>query len=207
MTALLKKPNRHFLDMTPNDYYKNLFATDDELRRQQRQQRLRLRAKCSAWSINRILDTMRPAAIGTLSGVAIPIEVWGRPSPLINEIIGVNALDSMLASNGEVQFLVDHAKDLTLARRSDTSLRLTRTTAGLKIEGDIPATDAGEAITQRIEAGEVAGFSFDILSDSETLIDGSARYVKVLHFSEISLVFMPSTTAYPLTSEITWQRK
>ncbi len=61
----------------------------------QLRQREKIRAR--AQGILRVIDATKPATIGTIGGIAIPTEVWGKPDLVSREIVGPNAFDALLA--------------------------------------------------------------------------------------------------------------
>lgn len=177
-----------------------------ERRRQARRTLLRARAR----ALYALAESMSPPTIGTIAGLAVPFEVWGRPDPLTRELIGPNAVTSLLAGDRDVRFLVDHDSSLVLANRAAFSLRLSKAPNGLRIEADLPQTDAGERVARIVEQGGATGFSFDVLRTSDVRTDtmtGIVQYVVRLDLSEISLMTSPNVPAYPLVQPISWKHK
>ena len=166
----------------------------------------------SVANIRRTLETSRPPSLGALSGL-IPTGSFGKPAWNQVEVIAPGAFSEMLASGREIPFLVGHDRGQQIARRGNGSLRLTSTAAGLRFEADVPATERGADLAQRIEAGEVAGVSFWINArdtDSRSTMAGgvTTRFISRLMIDEISLVMRPNSPAYPQTADtLFWKRR
>ncbi len=112
---------------------------------------------------------------------------------------------SMLCWRGsdDVDFLVNHDTSIVLAQRSKFSLRLFKDPLGLRIEADLPQSDAGEAIAAIIESSKVQGFSFTVLDGTDFRTAGNATYIKQIQISEVSLVTDEvGAPAYPLVAPI-----
>jgi HK97 family phage prohead protease len=185
-------------------------ALEEKKRKAKRMRRLELRARAAC--ILAVANSDRPSSIGTLSGLAIPFERFGRPSPTETEIIGPHACDELLDSSAEVALLVDHDRLMPLAKRSNFGVRLTKSPKGLRVEADLPPSDEGRLVARLLESGKVAGFSFSIrFPDSEYRVDDieglKVRYFSRLTISEISLITAPRTPAYPLVGTIDWKRR
>lgn len=172
-------------------------------------QRREIRAKVAG--IQKVIDSVRPPTIGTVSGIAIPFGRWGFASATEREVIGPTAFDELLAGPAEVALLADHDPSHVFARRSKFSLRLKKTPAGLHMEADLSPTPEAKDLAALVEAGRIKGISFWIdfmRSEFATQCIGGCRvrYFAKMTISEISLV-TSGTAAFPLVGRIGWRRK
>jgi uncharacterized protein len=76
------------------------------------------------------------------------------------EIIMPGAFDRALAETHDVRALWNHNSDLVLGRTKSGTLRLSVDARGLKIEADMPDTQAGRDALTLIKRGDVSEMSF-----------------------------------------------
>lgn len=147
-----------------------------------------------------------PATLATISGLAIPYNVTGRPNPNETEIIKPGALSHLANSSADVRFDVDHEFDKTLGRRSDFTLRLEAAADGLRVEADIPDTIHGKQLLQAVQGKRFAGWSFTIDMPrsvfTETQLAGKThRMFTKMAISSVSACVFPGKPAYAMREQ------
>ena len=122
--------------------------------------------------------------------VAVPVGAW-------METISPQAFTATLAARGDVLALMDHQPDRLLARRSNGTLRLAETAAGLEFELDAPDTQLGRDAVAMAEAGLLGGVSigFRIAKGGDTWPTATTRTLLAVSLVELSLI--QSFAAYP----------
>ncbi len=100
----------------------------------------------------------------------------------------------------DVRALVDHNSSMILGRTGANTLRLTEDKTGLRMEIDLPNTQAARDIAESIDRGDVDGASFGfrtVEDDWNTKEELSHRTLKKVRLFDVGPVTFP---AYPDTS-------
>ena len=112
------------------------------------------------------------------------------------------SFSDVLASEPDVQALVNHNRDFRLARSTAGTLKLTEDGKGLAVSIKVPDTQVGKDTLADIQNGNLSGFSFAFVVGEEDAIyqdDGDLyRVKKIAELFDVSVVDRP---AYPQTSE------
>lgn len=111
------------------------------------------------------------------------------------EIIMPGAFDRALEESHDVRALWNHNSDMVLARTKSGTLRLTVDERGLKIEADMPDTQAGRDALTLIRRGDVdqMSFAFRTLTDEWRMEDGETiRELRDLELLDVSPVAYPA---------------
>ena len=106
------------------------------------------------------------------------------------EVIKPGAFAKTLASNPDVQLLIDHS-GLPLARTSNGSLTLSETGRGLEFRATVPISDsvAGQ-IAEKVKSGLIGECSFAFkVTDQDWLADHTVREIRAvdLHRGDVSI--------------------
>ena len=135
-----------------------------------------------------------------LEGYAARFNEFSEPLPF-REKIAPGAFQRSLKSRNDVKLLWNHESSTVLGSTRSGTLRLYEDAQGLRVEADLPDTQAGRDAKVLIQRGDVTGFSFgftvpqggDSWSD-----DGSERTLHSVRLFEVSTgVAFP---AYPTTN-------
>jgi len=135
-----------------------------------------------------------------LEGYAARFNEFSQPLPF-REKIAPGAFQRSLKSRNDVKLLWNHESSTVLGSTRSGTLRLYEDAQGLRVEADLPDTQAGRDAKVLIQRGDVTGFSFgftvpqggDSWSD-----DGSERTLHSVRLFEVSTgVAFP---AYPTTN-------
>ena len=137
--------------------------------------------------------------LGTITGYAA---VFNSKSEDLGfrEIIMPGAFDRALKEAHDVRALWNHNQDMVLGRTKSGTLRLSVDERGLKIETDLPDTQAGRDALTLIGRGDVdqMSFAFRTLTDDWRTEDGEIiRELRDLELLDVSPVAYP---AYAETS-------
>lgn len=158
----------------------------------------------------RITDGMRlekregQAGPGTLTGYAALYNSRSVPiMGLFTETIAPGAFRNTLAANPDVRALWNHDSAIVLGRSKAGTLRMVEDAKGLRVEIDLPATQAGRDAAVSVERGDVSQMSFGFRvpkgGDSWRTVDGGEERTLTeidIHNGDVSPVAFP---AYPET--------
>src|SRR6056297_337557 len=135
-----------------------------------------------------------------LEGYAARFNEFSEPLPF-REKIAPGAFQRSLKSRNDVKLLWNHDSSTVLGSTRSGTLRLYEDAQGLRVEADLPDTQAGRDAKTLIQRGDVTGFSFgftvprggDMWNE-----DGSERTLTSVRLFEVSTgVAFP---AYPTTN-------
>ena len=135
-----------------------------------------------------------------LEGYAARFNEFSEPLPF-REKIAPGAFQRSLRSRNDVKLLWNHDSSTVLGSTRSGTLRLYEDAEGLRVEADLPDTQAGRDARTLIQRGDVTGFSFGFTvpqgGDSWNE-DGSERTLHSVRLFEVSTgVAFP---AYPTTN-------
>jgi len=111
------------------------------------------------------------------------------------EMLMPGAFDRALAEGHDVRALWNHNADLVLGRTKSGTLRLSVDERGLKIENDLPDTQAGRDAMTLIKRGDVdqMSFAFRVITDEWRTVDGEQlREIRDLELMDVSPVAYPA---------------
>jgi uncharacterized protein len=114
------------------------------------------------------------------------------------EVIMPGAFDRALKEEHDVRALWNHNADMVLGRTKSGTLRLSVDERGLKIEADMPDTQAGRDAMTLIARGDVdqMSFAFRTISDEWRTEDGEQiRELRDLELLDVSPVAYPAYAA------------
>lgn len=136
----------------------------------------------------------------TLTGYAARFNQPSEPLPFV-ERIAPNAFKRSLRAKNDIKLLWNHDSSMVLGSTRAGTLRLFEDDMGLRVEADLPDTQAGRDAKVLITRGDVTGFSFGFTvppgGDSWNA-DGTERTLKSVRLLEVSTgVAFP---AYPSTN-------
>jgi len=136
----------------------------------------------------------------TLTGYAARFDEPSEPLPFI-ERIKRGAFKLSLRSKNDIKLLWNHDSSMVLGSTRSKTLRLYEDEYGLRIEADLPDTQAGRDAKVLIQRGDVTGFSFGFTvppNGDSWNADGTERTLKSVRLLEVSTgVAFP---AYPSTN-------
>jgi HK97 family phage prohead protease len=136
----------------------------------------------------------------TLTGYAARFNEPSEPLPFV-ERIAPGAFKLSLRSKNDIKLLWNHDSSTVLGSTRSKTLRLYEDELGLRIEADLPDTQAGRDAKVLIQRGDVTGFSFGftVPPNGDTWnADGTERTLKSVRLVEVSTgVAFP---AYPSTN-------
>ena len=136
----------------------------------------------------------------TLTGYAARFNEPSEPLPFV-ERIAPGAFKLSLRSKNDIKLLWNHDSSTVLGSTRSKTLRLYEDELGLRIEADLPDTQAGRDAKVLIQRGDVTGFSFGftVPPNGDTWnADGTERTLKSVRLLEVSTgVAFP---AYPTTT-------
>ena len=135
-----------------------------------------------------------------LEGYAARFNEFSEPLPF-REKIAPGAFKRSLQSRNDVKLLWNHDSSMVLGSTRSGTLRLYEDSQGLRVEAQLPDTQAGRDARTLIQRGDVTGFSFGFTvpqgGDSWNE-DGSERTLNSVRLFEVSTgVAFP---AYPTTN-------
>ena len=144
---------------------------------------------------------VRETASGmTLTGYAARFNEPSEPLPFV-ERIKPGAFKRSLNSRNDVKLLWNHDSSMVLGSTRSGTLRLSEDELGLRVEADLPDTQAGRDAKVLIQRGDVTGFSFGFTvppTGDSWNADGTERTLKSVRLLEVSTgVAFP---AYPTTN-------
>jgi HK97 family phage prohead protease len=135
----------------------------------------------------------------TLTGYAARFNEPSEPLPFL-ERIEPGAFKRSLRAKNNIYMLWNHSSSDVLASTRAGSLRLSEDEYGLRVEADLPDTQAGRDAKVLIQRGDVTGFSFGFtvpVGGDSWNADGTERTLKSVRLLEVSAgVAFP---AYPST--------
>ena len=136
----------------------------------------------------------------TLSGYAAVFNSPSEPLPFI-ERIAPNAFKRSLSSRNDIKLLWNHDSSVVLGSTRAGTLRLSEDEKGLRVEANLPDTQAGRDAKVLIQRGDVTGFSFGFTvpaNGDSWNAEGTERTLKSVRLLEVSTgVAFP---AYPTTN-------
>jgi HK97 family phage prohead protease len=136
----------------------------------------------------------------TLTGYAARFNEPSEPLPFV-ERIAPNAFKRSLRAKNDIKLLWNHDSSMVLGSTRSGTLRLAEDEMGLRVEADLPDTQAGRDAKVLINRGDVTGFSFGftVPPGGDTWnADGTERTLKSVRLLEVSTgVAFP---AYPSTN-------
>jgi HK97 family phage prohead protease len=135
----------------------------------------------------------------TLTGYAARFNEPSEPLPFI-ERIAPGAFKRSLRAKNDIKLLWNHDSSSVLGSTRSGTLRLVEDEMGLRVEADLPDTQAGRDAKVLIQRGDVTGFSFGftVPANGDTWnSDGTERTLRSVRLLEVSTgVAFP---AYPST--------
>jgi uncharacterized protein len=136
----------------------------------------------------------------TLTGYAARFNEPSEPLPFV-ERIKPGAFRKSLSSRNDIKLLWNHDSSSVLGSTRAGTLRLAEDELGLRVEADLPDTQAGRDAKVLIQRGDVTGFSFGFTvppNGDSWNSDGTERTLKSVRLLEVSTgVAFP---AYPTTN-------
>jgi HK97 family phage prohead protease len=136
----------------------------------------------------------------TLSGYAAVFNSASEPLPFI-ERIAPGAFKRSLSSRNDIKLLWNHDSSSVLGSTRAGTLRLSEDEKGLRVEANLPDTQAGRDAKVLIQRGDVTGFSFGFTvpaNGDSWNAEGTERTLKSVRLLEVSTgVAFP---AYPTTN-------
>jgi len=136
----------------------------------------------------------------TLSGYAAVFNSNSDGLPFI-ERIAPGAFKRSLRAKNDIKLLWNHDSSSVLGSTRSGTLRLVEDEMGLRVEADLPDTQAGRDAKVLIQRGDVTGFSFGFTvppNGDSWSADGTQRTLKSVRLLEVSTgVAFP---AYPSTN-------
>jgi uncharacterized protein len=136
----------------------------------------------------------------TLTGYAARFNEPSEPLPFI-ERIAPGAFKRSLRAKNDIKLLWNHSSSDVLGSTRAGTLRLAEDEMGLRVEADLPDTQAGRDAKVLIQRGDVTGFSFGFTvppNGDSWNSDGTERTLKSVRLLEVSTgVAFP---AYPTTN-------
>jgi HK97 family phage prohead protease len=136
----------------------------------------------------------------TLTGYAARFNEPSEPLPFI-ERIAPGAFKRSLRAKNDIKLLWNHDSSSVLGSTRSGTLRLYEDEMGLRVEADLPDTQAGRDAKVLIQRGDVTGFSFGFTvpaNGDSWNADGTERTLKSVRLLEVSTgVAFP---AYPSTN-------
>ena len=136
----------------------------------------------------------------TLTGYAARFNEPSEPLPFI-ERIAPGAFKRSLRAKNDIKLLWNHSSSDVLGSTRSGTLRLAEDEFGLRVEADLPDTQAGRDAKVLIQRGDVTGFSFGFTvppNGDSWNSDGTERTLKSVRLLEVSTgVAFP---AYPTTN-------
>jgi hypothetical protein len=134
-----------------------------------------------------------------LEGYAARFNEMSEPLPF-REKIAPGAFRGSLRSRNDVKLLWNHDSSMVLGSTRSGTLKLSEDDKGLRVEAQLPDTQAGRDARTLIQRGDVTGFSFGFTVPSggdSWNDDGSERTLHAVRLFEVSTgVAFP---AYPTT--------
>lgn len=136
----------------------------------------------------------------TLTGYAARFNEPSEPLPFV-ERIAPGAFKRSLNARNDIKLLWNHDSSSVLGSTRAGTLRLAEDELGLRVEADLPDTQAGRDAKVLIQRGDVTGFSFGFTvpaNGDSWNSDGTERTLKSVRLLEVSTgVAFP---AYPTTN-------
>lgn len=136
----------------------------------------------------------------TLTGYAARFNEPSEPLPFI-ERIAPGAFKRSLRAKNDIKLLWNHDSSSVLGSTRSGTLRLVEDEMGLRVEADLPDTQAGRDAKVLIQRGDVTGFSFGFTvppNGDSWNSEGTERTLKSVRLLEVSTgVAFP---AYPSTN-------
>jgi len=136
----------------------------------------------------------------TLTGYAARFNEPSEPLPFI-ERIAPGAFKRSLRAKNDIKLLWNHDSSMVLGSTRAGTLRLLEDELGLRVEADLPDTQAGRDAKVLIQRGDVTGFSFGFTvppNGDSWNSEGTERTLKSVRLLEVSTgVAFP---AYPSTN-------
>lgn len=111
------------------------------------------------------------------------------------EQIRKGAFARAMAENQDVRALFDHDSSVVLGRRSAKTLMLAEDDKGLRIEIDLPDTQAAKDLRVSVERGDITGMSFGFRVRKEEWDETGPKPVRTLidvDLLEVSVVTFPA---------------
>jgi uncharacterized protein len=141
----------------------------------------------------------------TLTGYAARFNEPSEPLPFI-ERIAPGAFKRSLRAKNDIKLLWNHSSSDVLGSTRAGTLRLMEDELGLRVEADLPDTQAGRDAKVLIQRGDVTGFSFGftVPPNGDTWnADGTERTLKSVRLLEVSTgVAFPAYPSTNLTAQV-----
>ena len=141
----------------------------------------------------------------TLTGYAARFNEPSEPLPFI-ERIAPGAFKRSLRAKNDIKLLWNHSSSDVLGSTRAGTLRLAEDEMGLRVEADLPDTQAGRDAKVLIQRGDVTGFSFGftVPPNGDTWnADGTERTLKSVRLLEVSTgVAFPAYPSTNLTAQV-----
>jgi HK97 family phage prohead protease len=141
----------------------------------------------------------------TLTGYAARFNEPSEPLPFI-ERIAPGAFKRSLRAKNDIKLLWNHSSSDVLGSTRAGTLRLAEDEMGLRVEADLPDTQAGRDAKVLIQRGDVTGFSFGftVPPNGDTWnADGTERTLKSVRLLEVSTgVPFPAYPSTNLTAQV-----
>ena len=149
---------------------------------------------------------LRSEGDGTITGMAAVFNVETVIGGALGwrEKIAPGAFDRALSNPDDVRALFNHDPNVLLGRTVSDTLRLSKTTRGLKYEIDLPDTAAARDVRELIKRGDVSGSSlgFRVLDDDWDESDVKQGKLPLRTITDVELLDISAVTfpAYTTTS-------
>jgi uncharacterized protein len=139
--------------------------------------------------------------IGTISGYAAVFNSRSEVMWDFVEIIKPGAFARSLKDGADVRALAHHEGQQIIGRRSANTLRISEDDKGLKVEIDLPDTQAGRDTLTSVKRGDLTGMSFGFETMKDNWYRDQAppgllvRELMDVNIHEVSVVTWPAYTA------------
>lgn len=139
----------------------------------------------------------------TLRGYAAVFNSPSQPLPFI-ETIQPGAFRASLQSRNDIKLLWNHDTSTVLGSTRAGTLSLIEDERGLRVEAQLPDTQAGRDAATLIKRGDVNAFSFGfrVPANGDEWPTASERILKRVNIHEVSLVAFPAYTATEGTASV-----
>lgn len=142
------------------------------------------------------------AAAKTLVGYAAKYDVWSEDLGGFRERIQPGAFDKAMAEGHDVRALVNHDSNIVLGRTTAGTLRLSTDETGLRMEVDLPETQAARDLAVSVERGDIDQMSFGFMigpGGSSWDLEATPAERTITEVAELLDVSVVTYPAYPQT--------